>query len=83
MTAACLRNLASLRIGNAEEACGKGANLGELVAVERLRGCPQDVEWAIEPGIASLVQARPIRTLDHDGRLGLLSPLGDRPGVVA
>ncbi|MDA4109585.1 phosphoenolpyruvate synthase [Mycolicibacterium holsaticum] len=35
------------------------------IAIERHNGCPQDTEWAIEDGLAYLVQARPITTLDH------------------
>lgn len=33
------------------------------MAVERLHGCPQDVEWAVASGTVWLVQARPITTL--------------------
>lgn len=39
-------------------------------AVERLHGCPQDVEWVIASGTVWLVQARPITTLGFNATAG-------------
>jgi pyruvate, water dikinase len=67
--------------------------LAELgIAVERLYGVPQDVEWAIADGRSWLLQARPITTLTDvvtagaegsDDRTPLLEGRGASPGIVS
>ncbi|NJL06117.1 MAG: phosphoenolpyruvate synthase [Chloroflexaceae bacterium] len=53
---------------------GQAGQVAELARrVARLRGAPQDVEWALQKGVLWLLQARPITTLaslpDPDGTL--------------
>jgi len=59
--------------------------LAELGArAEQHYGVPQDIEWAIEGGDISLVQARPITTLHADAEVGrvLARGLGASPGAA-
>ena len=47
------------------DAAGAAAVAALARQVERLQGCPQDVEWAVAAGRPVLLQARPITTLGN------------------
>jgi len=57
------------------------ATLG--LRIEQHYGSPQDIEWALEGGSFSIVQSRPITTLEAEPGTPLVRGLGASPGRVS